>query len=136
MVSNKREIICLSCGKKVKTFGFIYCSNKCQRDYAYQNYIERWLRGEETGSHSKNSESQASPIRRYLFEKYDGKCQKCGWGTINPFTNKVPLAIHHIDGNPSNNTPWNLELLCPNCHSLTHNFGSRNKGNGRKNRKK
>ena len=46
-------------------------------------------------------------------------------------TNKCPLQIHHIDGNYKNNSEENLELLCPNCHSLTHNYGTLNKGNGR-----
>jgi len=31
--------------------------------------------------------------------------------------------MHHKDGNRSNNKEDNLELLCPNCHSLTDNFG-------------
>lgn len=136
MVSNKREITCLSCGKTVKTYGLIYCSIKCQRDYAYRSYIKRWLCGEESGSHSKNPESQANHIRRYLFEKYGNKCQRCGWGELNPTTNTSPLAVHHIDGNATNNKPENLELLCPNCHSLTPNFGSRNKGFGRSSRRK
>ena len=28
--------------------------------------------------------------------------------------------------NRMNNSEENLQLLCPNCHSLTENFGSRN----------
>ena len=60
-------------------------------------------------------------------EKYDFKCQRCGWGEVNPYTNRVPLQVHHIDGNSMNNKEENLVLLCPNCHSLTENFGSRNK---------
>lgn len=63
-------------------------------------------------------------IRRYMLEKY--KCSKCGWGEVNPYTNLVPLQIHHVDGNSTNNKEENLEVLCPNCHSLTENFGSRN----------
>lgn len=74
-------------------------------------------------------------IRRYLFEKYDCKCQKCGWGEKNIMTNYVPLQIHHKDGNYANNSEENLQLLCPNCHSLTETFGRLNK-NGRKGRKK
>lgn len=65
--------------------------------------------------------------RKYLFRKYDSKCQKCGWGEINKSTNLVPLQIHHIDGDALNNKVENLELLCPNCHALADNFGSRNK---------
>ena len=36
-------------------------------------------------------------------------------------------TVHHIDGNSLNNIESNLQLLCPNSHSLTENFGSRNK---------
>ena len=35
--------------------------------------------------------------------------------------------IHHIDGNHYNNEESNLQLLCPNCHSLTPTFGALNK---------
>lgn len=66
------------------------------------------------------------PVRRYMLEKYNYKCSKCGWGEVNPYTNLVPLQIHHVDGNSTNNKEENLEVLCPNCHSLTENFGSRN----------
>lgn len=37
------------------------------------------------------------------------------------------LQIHHIDGNHYNNEESNLQLLCPNCHSLTPTFGALNK---------
>ncbi len=30
-----------------------------------------------------------------------------------------------------NNSEDNLQLLCPNCHALTENFGSRNKNSKR-----
>lgn len=51
-------------------------------------------------------------------------CENCGlfeWRG-EPLT----LEIHHIDGNPCNNEINNLQLLCPNCHSLTSNWRSRN----------
>ena len=60
-------------------------------------------------------------------EQYECKCQKCGWGEKNPYTQTIGLEIHHIDGNCTNNRKDNLELLCPNCHSLTDNYGSLNK---------
>lgn len=34
----------------------------------------------------------------------------------------TPLDLHHIDGNNKNNKIDNLQVLCPNCHSLTNNF--------------
>lgn len=67
--------------------------------------------------------------------KYSCKCQLCGWGKVNPYTNTIPLEIHHINGNYKNNNEDNLQLLCPNCHALTETYKSHNK-NGRKQRAK
>ena len=53
------------------------------------------------------------------------------FGKVNEFTGKIPLEVHHIDGDCTNNKEENLQLLCPNCHSLTENFGSRNKNSKR-----
>ena len=66
-----------------------------------------------------------------MFEKNDNKCQKCGWSIISEYTGKIPLQVDHIDGDWTNNRPENLQLLCPNCHTLTANYGSLNKGKGR-----
>ena len=54
---------------------------------------------------------------------------------MNQFTKKIPLEIHHKDGNYLNNNEDNLELLCPNCHSLTNTYKAANKGNGREDRR-
>jgi predicted HNH restriction endonuclease len=77
------------------------------------------------------SENGYTFIRNYLLEKYGNKCEKCGWGKENQYTHSVPLEVHHINGDCTNNREENLQLLCPNCHSLTENFGSRNKGSRR-----
>lgn len=120
--------VCHNCGKQFKakksSLG-IYCSQRCQLEYQYKDYITKWKNGEVNGI--IGGYSMSHHIRKYFFDKYNYKCQKCGWGKINPHTNKVPLQLHHIDGNSLNNKEENLQLLCPNCHSLTENFGSRNK---------
>lgn len=40
-------------------------------------------------------------------------CEKCGklhrW-----------LHVHHLDGDYRNNSPENLQTLCPSCHKLAH----------------
>ena len=124
---------CLNCGKLLNNRQTKYCSNICQADYQHKQYINRWKSGEETGL---NGEYGISPhIRRYLMNKYSCKCQLCGWGETNPYTNTVPLEIHHIDGDYKNNNEDNLQLICPNCHSLTETYKSHNK-NGRKQRAK
>ena len=95
------------------------------------NYIKRWLKGEETGFYNVGGKDINPYLRDYLLEEANYKCQRCGWGEINPFTGKVPLQIHHINGDCTNNSKDNLIVLCPNCHSLTENYGSRNKNSKR-----
>lgn len=122
---------CAHCGKEFegKPYMTKYCSIKCQRDHEYEEYIKRWKNGEESGMSGRYGIS--AYIRRYLFEKYDGKCQICGWNEENPITHKVPLQIHHIDGDCTNNKEENLQLLCPNHHSLTETFGNLNENSKR-----
>ena len=124
---------CLNCGKLLNNIQTKYCSNICQADYQYKQYINRWKSGEETGLSGEYGISQH--IRRYLMNKYSSRCQQCGQGEVNQYTNTTPLEIHHIDGDYKNNNEDNLQLLCPNCHSLTETYKSHNK-NGRKQRAK
>lgn len=53
------------------------------------------------------------------------KCEKCE--NTEWLGKKIPLQLHHIDGDRKNNKLENLQLLCPNCHSLTDNFCGKNK---------
>lgn len=75
-------------------------------------------------------------VRRYIREKFDNRCTKCGWKETNSFHGNVPTQIEHIDGNPFNNNEDNLTILCPNCHSLTRSYGAYNIGSGRAIRKR
>ena len=124
---------CLNCGKEIED-SKKYCNNKCQKDFQYKNYIKNWKNGLETGMRGKYQVSEYVP--RYLIEKSNNKCSKCGWGEKNPYTNLIPLEIDHKDGNYLNNKEDNLELLCPNCHSLTSTWKGANKNKGREDRKK
>ena len=92
-------------------------------------YLERWRQGLENGSRSDGSIS--SWVRHYIIKKYGNKCHKCGWSVINPVTGKIPLDVEHIDGNYQHNWENNLDLLCPNCHSLTPTYKALNRGRGR-----
>jgi hypothetical protein len=122
---------CLSCGKthkcrphKVK----IYCNLQCQQGYAYSIRIQNWKNGVPI-------ESIGTPIwiKRYILEKQDNKCEKCG---IKDWNNKpITFELEHKDGNSEHNLEGNLCCLCPNCHSQTPTYKGRNKGNGRHSRR-
>jgi 5-methylcytosine-specific restriction endonuclease McrA len=128
---------CLECEKELtknqkKNYNQTYCSASCGATFRHKIKIQKWI----TGDFVFNPRSETIPhtIRRYLFEKHHSKCPKCGWGEIHPTTGRVPLTVNHIDGDSSNHSHTNVELLCPNCHSLTPNYGSLNRGKGRKRR--
>ena len=103
----------------------IYCSQNCANLMRQKKKITAWLSGEDNGN-CKNGQLSET-IRNYLLNKADYRCELCGWNKVNPVTNKVPLEIHHIDGDYENNKLENLLVLCPNCHSLTPNFKALNK---------
>lgn len=122
----KRERLeknCKCCDKLIPNNN-VYCDNTCQSTYQYNKYITEWLDGNHDGRKGKFLIS--NHIRRWLFEKYENKCGKCGWDVMNKYTGNIPLEVNHIDGQHINNRPENLELLCPNCHSLTETFRNTN----------
>lgn len=121
---NITKTYCEFCGKITKRHNK-YCSNQCQSTYKHLIYINKWLLGIESGS--CGSYGINSNVRRYLFDVHNSKCEECGWGLIHPETSRIPLQIHHLDGDCTNNKLENIKLLCPNCHVMTSNHGSRNK---------
>lgn len=51
-------------------------------------------------------------------------CEKCGcteWLGV-----PIKLELHHINGDNTDNRIENIQLLCPNCHSYTDNYGGKN----------
>lgn len=70
---------------------------------------------------------QSFKLKIKLFKEglKENKCECCG---ISEWNGKpLNCELHHIDGNNSNNNLDNLIILCPNCHSQTENFRSKNK---------
>ncbi len=53
------------------------------------------------------------------------ECSECG---LNEWNGKpISIELDHIDGVRTNHKLENLRLLCPNCHSQTDTYRSRNK---------
>lgn len=122
----KKEKRCLNCGSLIPNRN-VYCNNKCQGEYSTKITFTKI----ENGDTSFYSDT----YKKYLIHKFGNKCMKCGWSEINPTTGLVPIQLEHKDGNSENNSLDNLELLCPNHHSLTPTYGALNKGNGREKRR-
>lgn len=111
-------LYCIVCNKLTSSKNGV--CKKCTIEYNYKKNIEYWLNNQESVTTPQNY------IRRYLLQKYNYSCQKCGWNKKCELSKKSPLNQHHIDGDLTNNKLLNLELLCPNCHSITPNYGSKN----------
>lgn len=126
----RSQRFCLYCGQKLKATQKKYCCSEHQSQHVYDQKIKNWLYDD--GSLIKNNSKISPTIKRYLFETNNSKCQLCGWSEVNPKTGLIPLQVHHLDGNCKNNNINNLQLLCPNCHSLTPTYGYLNKGNSRR----
>lgn len=100
------------CQKKTKTtiYEGIYACNKCGVCFLAFNG-----QGFSKGPRCRECRTthQASEHLRWR----EKKCCRCDF---------VPedicqLEVDHIDGNPRNNDPFNLQTLCATCHRLKHN---------------
>jgi len=123
------KAICINCNN-----GFLFiksqqsgkfCGTKCSGEHRSKKHKENWYKGVCKGNPDR------STFRKYLAEDRGYKCELCGLGEIWNGT-PITLQVDHIDGNPGDNSPQNLRLLCPNCHSQTPFRGQANKGRGRK----
>lgn len=53
------------------------------------------------------------------------RCEECG---LSDWNDKfIPIELDHIDGDRTNHRLHNLRMLCPNCHSQTTTYRSRNR---------
>lgn len=128
----KTRTPCPVCGKEPYRSYYKYCSNRCQGEYQYLEFIRKWKEGKISGL--RNVGIVSRHVKKYLRRKSGNKCCICDWNRVNPMTKVSPLVADHIDGNWLNNQESNLRLLCPNCDSLNPTYAALNKGNGRKHR--
>lgn len=121
--SKKKFKKCHNCNNNISSRNK-YCSQKCQQLFQ-RNEIYKKI---------ENNDYQFSDVKtykNYLIEKHGEKCMICEWKEVNPLSGKIPIELHHVDGNSDNNKLENLQLLCPNHHALTKSWKVLNSGAGR-----
>jgi hypothetical protein len=76
-----------------------YCSKKCVQKESHLTFVP----------------SFTTVRKAMLTRSLINSCNRCGY-------NSEPriLGVHHKDRDRNNNELSNLEVLCPNCHSLEH----------------
>lgn len=74
----------------------------------------------------ENCRHQRTVLRRYIIKNdlIPYKCAICGCTEWQGKT--LSLELDHINGINNDNRLENLRFLCPNCHSQTSTYGSRN----------
>jgi hypothetical protein len=75
----------------------------------------------------KNSDFQSFKLKNRLIKEgikihICENCLNTEW-----LNNKIPLELHHVNGDKFDNRLENLQLLCPNCHALTKNYRGKNR---------
>ncbi len=152
---------CPKCNDKHQKPG-IFCSRRCANSRQWSDEVNQkrslkmkevspWNKGLSVGPNEEKNKAiresrlqktrdnflngllvERSSLKTHLSREYGYFCAIC---SISEWQGKkISLQLDHIDGDAGNNNPANLRLICPNCHSQTETFGSKNKGNGRKSR--
>lgn len=73
-----------------------------------------------------SSYKNATTLKKRLIEEgiKEYRCERCKrteWEGV-----PIPLQIHHVNGVHNDNRLENIQLLCPNCHSLTDTYAGKN----------
>jgi hypothetical protein len=55
----------------------------------------------------------------------ENRCERCG--ITDWLGEPLAIALHHVNGDGTDNRLENLAMLCPNCHAQTPNFSGRNR---------
>ena len=85
-------------------------------------------RGKYLPNLSEHSSLSSSNVKELLFRLglKENKCENPECGITEWHGKPIVCELHHINGDTTDNRIENLTILCPNCHSQTDNFRSKN----------
>lgn len=103
--------------KNLKLLGIEYAGNPNRKGIPHLEgrvLMEEYFNG--------NRNVTASKLRSKLIEEgiKEERCECCGLSEW--MGKKIPLELHHINGNHYDNRLENLQILCSNCHMQAHNY--------------
>lgn len=111
--------------KKMDEFGIDYSHFTGQK---WKNNTNNPVyRGKYLPKLCEHSSLSSANVKKLVFrlELKTNKCEICG---LSDWLDKpIQCELHHINGDSTDNRIENLQILCPNCHSQTDNFRSRNR---------
>lgn len=127
---------CTRCGTEYTPTGpaqrmCVRCSTAVKKAYRKSYYDKYEGTGVGSGSNQQGENNHqwkggTSPkiYRRTKFESTtERKCERCGVdlsGVIGTRYGRGLWTVHHKDGDDTNRSPENLELLCKRCHQTEH----------------
>lgn len=110
---------CKGCEKEVvaspsrRNYKKQFCSMEClesvRKSVTERRKDQRLAVIKKRGTHSSRK------LRKYIFNFKERKCELCGYNEFD-----FCLDLHHINGNPNENTLENVKVLCVMCHRKVH----------------
>ncbi len=105
-----------------------FCSRECYNAWRRIESVNKILDQLDQGTYSPTHNLRM--IKKCLISRYWEVCQNCKQS--KHIWLPIPLEVHHKDWDSINHRIDNLMLICPNCHTFTDNYKSKNKSSSRK----
>ena len=128
-ISERRSkaYICMRLGCKPETLenylrqlGISYQGNRGRHGYRRTAYLKPAAAYLYQGSTVSTHKLKLKLIRDGLKLEVCESCHLQTW-----LNQKIPLELHHLNGDRHDNRLENLKILCPNCHALTENHAGK-----------
>jgi hypothetical protein len=121
---------CEFCNKGfVKKIALSGHTSKCQNNPNMVIKEKKRFKEKETLLSLPYEQVPLSLRREKIYREQDGNCNRCGLAEW--LGQRITLELEHKNGNHYDDSRENVELLCPNCHSLTDTWRGRNKSKGK-----